>query len=385
MESAVLLRPSAPVTVAPFAKGMRPQQRIDEFDAMRGIAIVFVMYLHAYFGPWSTVPRGELVTLHLTLLVANSSVPAFLFMSGFLSARDHSPTFARFFATRLRRVAVPLAFWMIAALAFEVWLAGHLTTDLVRSFALFDIAGQFYYVLVLLILTAAIYPLRHVEDRDLKWFVIAAFVVNIAMITYYRMNPLEEFWWSMAYRNPLVWVFSFTFGLYLARTRADVRFNRAIITAAGIGIVVVAALYVYIGERGTGYPNSYFGETVFLFGVLGLIVYPAAVRALGSTTIGRGLLWPFRWLAPFAFGIYLVHEPYFIGELSDRAISGGPLSNDYLELVGALFLVGGAAAIAFVWTTNVLFPRFAALMLGVEQPRVPEPAIDTTAELPREG
>ena len=383
VESAVLSSPSAPVTDAPFAKGMRPQQRIDEFDAMRGIAIVFVMYLHAYFGPWSTVPRRELITLHLMLLVANSSVPAFLFMSGFLSARDHSPSFARFFEARLRRVALPLAFWMIAALAFEVWMAGRLTTDLVRAFALFDIAGQFYYVLVLLMLTAAIYPLRHVEDRDLKWFVIAAFVVNVAMIAYYRTHPLEGFWWSMAYRNPLVWVFSFTFGLYLARTRADVRFNHAIITAAGIGMVLVAAIYVYLGERGPGYPNSYFGETVFLFGVLGLIVYPASVRALGRTAVGRGLLWPFRWLAPFAFGIYLVHKPYFIGELSDRAISGGPLSNDYLELVGALFLVGGAASIAFVCAANVLFPRFARLMLGVEQPRVPEPAVDTTAELRR--
>ncbi len=368
---------------APFAKGMRPQERIEEFDALRGIAIVFVMYLHAYFGPWSTVPRGQLITLHLTLLIANSAVPAFLFMSGFLSARDRSPSFAALIEARLRRVAIPLAFWMIAALLFEVWMAGHLTADLVKSFALFDIAGQFYYVLVLLILTAALYPLRHVEDHHLKWFVIAAFLVNIAMITYYRTNPLEGFWWSMAYRNPLVWVFSFTFGLYVARTQAHVRFNHTIIVAASVGMALVAAVYLYIGERGEGYPNSYFGETVFLFGVLGFIVYPAGLRALSRTTIGLGLLWPFRWLAPFAFGVYLVHKPYFVGELSDRAISGGPLSNDYLELVGALFLVGGAASIAFVWAMNVLFPRFSALMLGVEQPRRSEPEAEVAIELPR--
>lgn len=350
-----------------------PARRIDEFDALRGIAIVFVMYLHAYFGPWATTPPGELLFLRLTHIVANSAVPLFLFMSGFLSARDRSADFGTLFEARLRRLAIPLLFWMVAALAFEGWQAGRLTPALVRAFALFDIAGQFYYVIVLFILTAALYPLRYVENRRLKWFVASAFAVNLAMIVFYRAHPLQGFWWSIAYRNPPVWVFSFTFGLYVGRTQGHVRFNRTIIAAACVGMLLVATAYVYAGVRGSGYPNSYFGVTVFLFAALGFIVYPAGLRALDRTSAGRVLLAPFCALAPYAFAIYLVHKPYFVGELSDRLISGTPLALDYLELVGSLFVVGGAASIIFVVMVNRLFPRFSTLMLGVEQPRrVPE-------------
>ena len=95
--------------------------------------------------------------------------------------------------------------------------------------------------------------------------------------------------------------------------------------------------------------------------------------------MGHALLTPFRWLAPYAFAIYLVHKPYFVGELSDRLISGTFLSNDYLQLVGSLFLVGGAASIAFVVIVTRLFPAFAALMMGVELPRraAAAPAVET--------
>lgn len=359
--------PTAP-SAAPRTAG-----RIDEFDALRGVAILFVMYLHAYFGPWSGTPESELLFLRLTHLVANSAVPLFLFMSGFLSARDRSPGFGAFFEARLRRLAVPLAFWMVCALAFEAWHAGGLTRELIRAFALFDIAGQFYYVIVLLVLAAALYPARFVADRHLKWLILAALVANVVMIVYYRTHPLEGFWWSVAYRNPLVWVFSFTFGLYVGRTRGDVRFSRPAIVAAGVAMALVTVLYLYIGQFGEGYPNSYFGLTVFAFAACGFIVYPAGVRALSRSESGRTVLAPFRALAPYAFAIYLVHQPYFVGELSDELISDTPLANDYLQLVGSLFLVGGAASIAFVVLVNRLFPRFAALMMGVEQPRRPAP------------
>lgn len=352
----------------------RPHGRIEEFDALRGIAILFVMYLHAYFGPWSGTPQSELLFLHLTHLIANSAVPLFLFMSGFLSARDRSSGFGTFFEARLRRLAVPLAFWMLCALAFKAWHVGGLNPALIRAFALFDIAGQFYYVIVLLMLTAALYPVRFVSDRHLRWIVVAALVVNVAMIIYYRTHPLDGFWWSIAYRNPLVWLFAFTFGLYVGRTRGDVRFSRPAIAAAGVGMAFVTILYLYIGQFGEGYPNSYFGVTVFAFATCGFIVYPAGIRALTRSDTGRTVLAPFRALAPYAFAIYLVHQPYFVGELSDTLISDTPLARDYLQLVGSLFLVGGAASIAFVVAVDRLFPRFAALMIGVEQPRRPAPA-----------
>jgi peptidoglycan/LPS O-acetylase OafA/YrhL len=150
-----------------------------------------------------------------------------------------------------------------------------------------------------------------------------------------------------------------------------VRFSRPVIVAAGIAMALATLVYLYVGQLGEGYPNSYFGVTVFAFAVGGFIVYPAGIRTLARSEAGRAALAPFRALAPYAFAIYLVHQPYFVGELSDELISDTVLANDYLQLVGSLFLVGGAASIAFVVLVNRLFPRFAALMMGVEQPRRP--------------
>ena len=148
--------PAAPGIDVPSAPA--GPTRITEFDALRGLAIVCVMYLHAYFGPWATTPHRELLALHLLLLFANSAVPLFLFMSGVLSARDRSAGFPALIEARLTRLAIPLLFWLVAALIFEVWRrGGTLTPDLFRSFLLFDIAGQFYYVVVLLILWMALH------------------------------------------------------------------------------------------------------------------------------------------------------------------------------------------------------------------------------------
>ncbi len=344
-------------------------ERIGEFDALRGIAILFVMFLHAYFGPWNTTPHSELLFLHITQLVANSAVPLFLFMSGFLSARDRSPDFTTLIEARLRRLAVPLAFWMVVALIFTVWQEQRLTIETVGSFLTFNIAGQFYYVLVLMILTAACYPLRHLSNDRLRLITIAASVANLAMIAWYEVHPVQGVLLSIAYRNPLVWVFSFTFGLYVARTRGNVRFSPTIIAVASAAMMLDAAAYMLLGER-SGYPNSYFGVTVFLFAACGFVVYPAGLRALERTSVGHVSLAPFRALAPYAFGIYLVHKPYFVGVLSDIIVSDSSVADDYIELVGSLFLVGGTLAIAFVVIVNWLVPRFGALMLGVDQPHV---------------
>ena len=46
-----------------------------------------------------------------------------------------------------------------------------------------------------------------------------------AMIAYYETNPLTGLWWTVAYRNLLVWVFAFTFGMYIGRTRGNVEFS----------------------------------------------------------------------------------------------------------------------------------------------------------------
>lgn len=343
-----------------------PPARIEEFDALRGAAILLVMFLHAYFSAWAVTPHWELITVRAVHLVAHSAVPVFMFMSGFLLAFDRSPNFATFTRRRLYRLGLPMFVWMSAALAFEAWMRGGLSRELLTSFALFDVEGQFYYLFVLLVLTFAAYPLRHVPAAWLGPIAAAAFVVNLATVLYYATQPIGGLFATIAYRNPLMWVFPFTFGLWLGRTRGHVAFEPRTTRLAAAGMATIAIAYLARGEATGVYPTSYFGASVFLFDALGLVIYPAAMRTLATSRGGRLVLAPLNAIAPYAFALYLVHKPYFLGALSDRLVSNGRFADDYLLLMGALFVVGGGGAIATVVALSRVAPRFAALFLGVD-------------------
>ena len=54
---------------------------------------------------------------------------------------------------------------------------------------------------------------------------------------------------------------------------------------------------------------------------------------------------PFAGLSRYAFAIYLVHMPFFIGWLTTHAVSESALRDDYFKLMSALFVVGFAGTI----------------------------------------
>ena len=122
----------------------RRLRRLPELDILRGVAIFAVLFLHSYFRMWPEVTEGERLALRVSHLFAHGAVPVFLFISGFLLARDRSPSFGAFVRRRLQRIAVPAAVWMTLALAYEAWRADGLSSALLRRFVLFDIEGQFY-------------------------------------------------------------------------------------------------------------------------------------------------------------------------------------------------------------------------------------------------
>lgn len=106
---------------------------------------------------------------------------------------------------------------------------------------------------------------------------------------------------------------------------------------------------------------------MFLFAACGLVVYPAAIRAVAASRGGTVILAPLQALAPYAFALYLVHKPYFLSALSDRLLSRGRFADDYLVLMCTLFVVGGGTAIAAVVATDRVTRRFTSLILGVNK------------------
>ena len=341
--------------------------RLPEFDILRGVAILAVLYLHSYFRTWPEVTEGERLALLISHLFAHGAVPVFLFISGFLLARDRSPSFFAFVGGRLRRVALPGVVWMVVALAYEAWRADGLSGALLRRFVLFDIEGQFYFLIVLAMLMAGAYPLRDASTKTVAIVTGAAFVAGLGAIAWYEQQVIGGDLAVFAYRNPVIWAYFFAFGLLADRLRGDISWGRGIEAAAVAGMGVSFVVYVWQGETG-GYPVSYFGVTVYVFSSLGLVVYPMLARALVRVSVGRVLARPFAWLAPLSFGVFLVHKPYFLGWMSSTVLEGTRFEESWGRLMLANFALGAAGAIAFVWAVGRVWPRAAALLLGVDRP-----------------
>lgn len=343
---------------------------LPELDVMRGAAILWVMYLHVYFSGWASSPEWEGWFLRATHLFAHGAVPVFLFISGVLVVRVTPRGFVPFASKRARRVLVPGLTWMTLALAWEAWRGGGLSRDLVEAYLLFDISGQFYYLVVLVTLTVAAYGWLRAPAGTLTRLAVAAVVVSALTTAWYEQQTLGGTFAIVAYRNPLVWCGFFAMGMVVSRRWPDLRWPRTVTLVASAVMAVAAAAYLS-GYGTSGYtPQSYFGVTVFTFSAASLFVWPVVARRALTSRISpvaraaRGA----AWLAPYAFALYLVHKPYFVGWLSDRLVSGSVLSEDYVTLMLGLFVVGAGASLAFVVALGRVWPWGARVLVGVERP-----------------
>jgi len=338
---------------------------LPELDVIRGTAIIWVLWLHVYFSESAGIPVWEQWTIRLSHLFAHGAVPMFLFISGFLIARDRSPGFGVFAGRRSRRVLIPGLTWLTLAFAYEAWQRGGIDRALLNAYALFDVSGQFYYLLVLAALTIAIYPFLHASSRTTIALAAGMTLANLAMIGWYEQQEMRGNLAVIAYRNPLVWAGFFTVGLAVARTWPDLRWPRAVTLVAAATMAGAGAVYVVMYAASGYTPVSYFGITVFTFSAASMFVWPALARATLNSP-ARLAVQPMLWLAPYAFAIYLVHKPYFLGWLSDRLVSDSVLAEDYLALMAGLFLVGGTATVAVVAAAPRIWPWGARVLMGVE-------------------
>ena len=350
------------------------QTRLPELDVLRGTAIVAVVYLHAYFKAWPGVPPQEVLAVHAIHLFAHGAVPVFLFVSGFLLARERVTSPGDFAWRKLRRIYVPMLIWMGVAFVYRAHLQGSVNGDILRSLALFDISGQYYYLAVLLILSTVFYAIGRTRLAGSVTLPVAAFVLNLAAIAYYQRTGVSGTGLSsiLAYRNPVVWVFFFGFGLFAGRRAPSLAWTERWLWPGLAAMGGIAVLYFVIGER-YAYPVSYFGVQIFLFSCCGLVCYPALIRMLLRSRLGTALIAPVRWLSQYAFPIYLVHMPLFIGWLTLKTVTEpGYFSNEYMKLMTALFVVGFAGALTFSIAVAQLLRQSAPILIGVQVRRSPQ-------------
>jgi len=355
--------------VPPLPTAATHSRRVPELDVLRGLAIVLVVYLHAYFRPWEVTPNRHKVALHVIHLLAHAAVPAFLFMSGFLLARERNRGIAAFAYRKFLRIGLPVAIWMTAALAYRLWREDTRARDLFADFIQFDISGQYYYVLVLIVFYAALYPVRALPARTLGIAAIAAFAANLGTIAWYQWaiarHGLDGEFATWAYRNPLAWAAFPVAGLWAGRLADPIALARRVAPAALAAMAALMAIYLYRGEHDHAYPVSYFSVVVFLFSCCFIPASLAAI-SVGLPRPGFASLHLIGRLGRYAFAIYLVHMPFFVGYVTETFISDSPLQDDYWKLMNAIFVTGLVTSFAAVWLASRLLGPFAGPLLGVE-------------------
>jgi peptidoglycan/LPS O-acetylase OafA/YrhL len=353
-----------------------PRAHIPQFDLLRGAAILAVVYLHAYFTPWPEASHSGQTLLHAVHLVAHGAVPLFLFIAAYLQAAGPRESVLEHLRGRAWAVWLPAALWMIATLAYRLVRDGSSLT-LWRDLALFDISGQFYFIWLLLVFGAAATQLWRIPADWWPRVVAFAFAVNLVAIGWYAsQDSIGGTFATLAYRNPLAWVFFPVLGYALGRTgRAS--FPRPAVLAATALMAVAAAAYLWIGIAFDRWPVSYFGLTVFLFSAGAMFVYPT----LGARLVEvRRIARPLVALSPYAFSIYLVHLPFVIGFGTRELLGDGADWSNYWLLLHANAAVGFFVSLAVVREVDKLSPWLAAKALGVRRrvrptsPPTPNPA-----------
>lgn len=144
----------------------RQKNRIDIFDFLRGIAMLFVLLQHAGFPGYKL-----LLCFHM---------PLFFFLSGIVSGSREMPDFGHFFSSRFKRLMIPyFCFGLIDILYFKV-------SDLIKGIP-YDFKWALYGLLT------GQYGYTPAHQGGIYWFFLTLFVAELLIYPikkYLRKNKL---------------------------------------------------------------------------------------------------------------------------------------------------------------------------------------------------
>jgi len=347
------------VTVSPI-RGHLPQ-----FDLLRGAAIIAVVYLHAYFTPWPEVSGEGLTALRLVHLVAHTAVPVFLFIAALLQGMGERESVAEHLRRRLWNTWVPAVAWMFAAFAYRGATDG-VSAALLRDLALFNIAGQFYFIWLILVFGVALSQGWRIPESRLPFLAAAALAISLATVLLYEGRGTGgSLSTILAYRNPLLWLFFPVLGYSLGR-RGVIAPPARVVAGGALVLAAAASAYAWAGIRGDYWPVSYFGFAVFVFSAGAMFVYPAAARAMLTARLAAR---PLIALARYAYPIYLVHIPFVMGFATHELLGEGSSWSNYWLLLHANAAIGLFVSLALVREIDKLSPWLGRFVLGVRRPK----------------
>ena len=284
--------------------------RIAYFDILRGIAIVGVVANHSSYDGIQSPDNS--VNLHFTMIwrqLINFSVPLFLAVSGYLSAKKtitSSEEYFSFLKRQVPRVYIPFfiwsSVWFILIVLFQEVSISHQFYKLIT----FQSSGPYYFIALIIQYYLLIPVLKRLAN--VKGLIISA-IISIAMTwLFFYLQYYTEIHLPLIVKggNFLTWILFFVLGLYLG---SSVSIN---IPNKVLGCLVVVLYLLSCAESYIIYaifhqagPAMTAVKTLSFLYSAALIVFLFKNQDLIRSTV-------LKHVGEVSFGIYLIHMFVFL-------------------------------------------------------------------------
>ena len=295
------------------------------YDFLKGIAILFVIAIHAF--PIASMQQplhfsfGNLDCYNLLLRqFIVLAVPLFCTISGFFVGKKSEVECMQFSKSHSLPLYIPALLWSLPYIAYDFYKGlGTPETNILYFFTLgysrhyfISIMLQFYLLLPFLVKTSS---------KKQVGISIVVSLISIGTFSYYMYIkgmdiPL------IVYEGLLpVWIMYFSIGIYLSRHNRDYNLKPYIILSVIFLIVSCLETRHYIDEYGqmggVGYKISNFVFSLFIVLVLMSRKIEAFVNGFDNPIL-EGL----KWCGKNSLAIFFIHSPIQMFVLTHLNISG---------------------------------------------------------------
>lgn len=344
--------------------------RIEYLDVLRVLSMLAVVLLHTMAGTLrANYGSSQWHFSNVLTALATASVPLFFMVSGaLLLSSPHTASVGYSLKRRLSRVLVPFLVWSLIAVAYYLavsWRFGGTADwtaaiDKLRHLPASPTAIHFWFMYALIplyILSPLIKKMVDGLDRNLViylfavWLFFSAVLPTVARFLPESYRPLLLL--DPRYDPSLMAGYAgyFVAGYYLARLERPV--SRAwllLIVLADLGCVALGTWWKT--DRLGAYSEIFKTYSGVFTVVLSCALFLLGKEMLRTRRLGRSSARLVGFLAPLAFGVYLVHN--LLVDLLSRLVPWWPASSIWMVVVS--YLVVLAASIALVFVLSIIKP-----------------------------